>query len=214
LGYLAEGGNAVGACIAGVLPHRSYGSQPVTSKGLNLGDMFAARLKSYIVLGGIEPMHDISSPNALEALRAAEFVVALSPYETAKEYAHVILPIGTFAETSGTYVNLEGRWQSVPGAVPPVGESRPAWKVLRVLGNLLNLPTFDYTSSDQVADELRRLVGDVKTTPPAATRTLQSKLSLSEPSALREIPIYQSDAIVRRAPALQATREARKEPGA
>ena len=213
LGYLPEGGNAVGACVAGVLPHRGYGSQPLSSKGLNLGDMLAARLKSYVVLGGIEPTHDIAAPNAVEALRAAEFVVALSPYATAKEYAHVILPIGTFAETSGTYVNLEGRWQSVPGAVPPVGESRPAWKVLRVLGNLLNLPTFDYTSSDQVTDELRRLVDGIETTPPAATRALQSKSSSTEAS-VREIPIYQSDAIVRRAPALQATREAQKEPGA
>ncbi len=83
-------------------------------------------------------------------------MVALSPYGTAKEFAHVILPIGTFAETSGTYVNLEGRWQSVPGAATPVGESRPAWKVLRVLGNLLNLPGFDYTSSDQITDEVRK----------------------------------------------------------
>jgi len=212
LGYLPEGGNAVGAYVAGVLPHRTFGSQPVQGRGLNLADMFAAKLKSYITLGAIEPTHDIAAPNAIEALRAAEFVVALSPYASAKEYAHVILPIGTFAETSGTYVNLEGRWQSVPGAVPPVGESRPAWKVLRVLGNLLNLPTFDYTSSDQVTDEVRRQAGDIKQMPTATARTLQSKPA--DPATLHEVAIYQSDAIVRRAPALQATREAQKELGA
>ena len=212
LGYLPEGGNAVGACIAGVQPHRTFGSQPVQGRGLNIADMFAAKLKSYITLGAIEPAHDIAAPNALEALRAAEFVVALSPYTTAKEYAHVILPIGTFAETSGTYVNLEGRWQSVPGAVPPVGESRPAWKVLRVLANLLNLPAFDYISSDQVTDELRRQAGEIKSAPPALTRS--ARAAPAESTGLPEVALYQSDAIVRRAPALQATREAQKEQGA
>jgi NADH-quinone oxidoreductase subunit G len=113
LGYLPDGGNSVGAHVAGVLPTRATGGRAVQTAGLNVADMFAARLKAYIVLGAIEPQHDIASPAALEALNAAEFVVALSPYSTAKEYADVILPIGTFAETSGTYVNLEGRWQKL-----------------------------------------------------------------------------------------------------
>jgi NADH-quinone oxidoreductase subunit G len=95
-------------------------------------------------------------------LRTAECVVALSSYASAKDYADIILPIGVFAETSGTYVNLEGRWQSVPGAAKPVGEARPAWKVLRVLGNLLNLPDFEYLNSEQVRDELQAQVGNVK----------------------------------------------------
>ncbi len=221
LGYLPEGGNAVGAHIAGVLPHRNLGSQPVQAAGLNLADMLAARLKSYIVLGGIEPALDMASPGALDALKAAEFVVALSPYETAREYAHIILPIGGFAETSGTYVNLEGRWQSVAGATPPVGEARPGWKVLRVLGNLLNLPSFDYLSSDEITAELRRLTQDLAAKPVASQRLLQATLALSDPPVAQDIAIYQSDAIVRRAPALQATSEARgaarqaaKEPGA
>ncbi len=211
LGYLPDGGNTVGAYLAGVLPTRTVGGRLNQSSGLNVADMFAARLKGYIVLGGVEPVHDIASPAALEALKAAEFVVALSPYSTAREYAHVILPIGTFAETSGTYVNLEGRWQSVPGAAKPLGESRPAWKVLRVLGNLLNLPSFDYVSSDQVADEVRKLVSEASVSAPkASTRTLQSKLALAAPAALNNVPPYQVDAIVRRSPALQSTREAQR----
>ncbi|HMN45709.1 MAG TPA: NADH-quinone oxidoreductase subunit NuoG [Povalibacter sp.] len=211
LGFLPEGGNAVGAHLAGVLPGRTVGGRAVQSPGLNVADMFAARLKSYVVLGGIEPQHDIASPAAVEALKAAEFVVALSPYATAKEYAHVVLPIGTFAETSGTYVNLEGRWQSVPGAARPVGESRPAWKVLRVLGNLLNLPGFDHVSSDQVADEVRKQVAEAGTaTPKAASRTLQGKLALAPPSAVSDVPLYQIDAVVRRSPALQETTEAQR----
>ncbi|MFL6578332.1 MAG: NADH-quinone oxidoreductase subunit NuoG [Povalibacter sp.] len=211
LGYLPDGGNSVGAHIAGVLPTRTAGGRAVQTGGLNAADMFAARLKAYVVLGGIEPQHDIASPTALEALKAAEFVVALSPYSTAKEYADVILPIGTFAETSGTYVNLEGRWQSVPGAAKPVGDARPGWKVLRVLGNLLNLPGFDYVSSEQVAEELRKQVDEAAVEPPkAATRTLQSKLALSAPASNNEVALYQVDALVRRAISLQQTPEAHR----
>ena len=215
LGYLPDGGNSVAACLAGVLPHRAIGGRAAQPTGFNVADMFAARLKSYILLGGIEPALDIAAPAAFEALKAAELVVALSPYGTAKEFAHVILPIGTFAETSGTYVNLEGRWQSVPGAASPVGESRPAWKVLRVLGNLLNLPGFDYTSSDQISDDVRK---QLEAAPAFAikpsARTLQSKLALGaaaagEGSASRDVPIYSVDATVRRSSALQATSEAR-----
>ncbi|MGH8174640.1 MAG: NADH-quinone oxidoreductase subunit NuoG [Steroidobacter sp.] len=210
LGYVPEGGNAVGAALAGVLPHRAVGGRPAQPAGLNLADMFAARLKSYVVFGAIEPAHDIAVSAALDALKAAECVVALSPYASAKEFADVILPIGTFAETSGTYVNLEGRWQSVPGAASPVGEARPGWKVLRVLANLLNLPGFDYTSSDQITEEVRRAISEApEFALKAAARTLQSKLSLSASTAERDVAIYQVDAIVRRSSALQSTREAR-----
>jgi NADH-quinone oxidoreductase subunit G len=214
LGYLPEGGNTVGAHLAGALPHRSVGGRGVQSTGLNVGDMLAARLKSYIVLGAVEPNADIAAPGALDALKAAEFVVALSPYSSAKEFAHVILPIGTFAETSGTYVNLEGRWQSVPGAAKPVGDSRPGWKVLRVLGNLLNLSGFDYVSSDQITEEVRNAVGQAAgAAPKAVTRTLQSKLALNAPAQQREVSLYQIDAMVRRSPSLQSTAEAQRETG-
>jgi NADH-quinone oxidoreductase subunit G len=111
-------------------------------------------------------------------------------------------------------VNLEGRWQSVPGAAKPVGDSRPGWKVLRVLGNLLNLPSFEYTSSDQITDEIRAQANEAAgTAPKAVTRTLQSKLSLNAPAQQREISLYQTDALVRRSPALQSTSEAQREQG-
>jgi NADH-quinone oxidoreductase subunit G len=214
LGYLPEGGNAVGAHLAGVLPHRTVGGRAIQSAGLNVADMLAARLKSYIVFGAVEPQQDIAAPAAVEALKSAEFVVAFSPYSSAREFAHVILPIGSFAETSGTYVNLAGLWQSVPGAAKPVGDSRPGWKVLRVLGTLLNLPSFDYTSSDQITDEVRAQVAQAAgAAPRASARTLQSKLALSAPAHLRDISIYQVDALVRRSPALQSTPEAQREQG-
>jgi NADH-quinone oxidoreductase subunit G len=211
LGYVPEGGNAVGAALVGFLPGRGAGGRSVQSQGLNLADMFAARLKSYILFGAVEPTHDVAAPAALEALNGAECVIALTPYSSAKEFADIILPIGTFAETSGTYVNLEGRWQSVPGAASPVGEARPGWKVLRVLANLLNLPGFEYTSSDQITEEARR---DIEGAPPftvkASSRTVQSSLPLSAAAPERDVPIYQVDAVVRRSSALQNTREGRE----
>jgi NADH-quinone oxidoreductase subunit G len=211
LGYLPEGGNAVGAHLAGFLPGRSIGGQPVASPGLNIADMFAAKLKAYILFGAIEPKLDIASEAASGALEAAEFVVALSPYSTAAEFADVVLPIGTFAETAGTYVNLEGRWQSAPGAAAPVGESRPGWKVLRVLANLLDLPAFDYTSADQITEELRKQVGEApKFENKTVLRTLQATPASSSAPVVRDVSIYQVDAMVRRSSALQETREGRE----
>lgn len=208
LGYLPEGGNAVGAHLVGFLPGRSLGGQAVAAPGLNVADMFATKLKAYIVFGAIEPQLDIAAESVSAALEGAEFVVALSPYSTAAQFADVVLPIGTFAETAGTYVNLEGRWQSVPGAASPVGESRPGWKVLRVLGNLLNLPGFEYTAADEVTAEIRKAVDEAGAfTAKAATRTLQAKTA-GAPVA-RDVPIYQVDAMVRRSSALQNTREGR-----
>jgi NADH-quinone oxidoreductase subunit G len=205
VGYLPDGGNVVGAHLAGALPHRGAGGTALQNAGLNVADMLAARLKAYVVFGAIEPSLDIAAPDALDALNAAEFVVALSPYGSAKEFADVILPIGTFAETSGTYVNLEGRWQSAPGAARPVGEARPGWKVLRVLANLLNLEGFEYTSSEQITEALRNdLAQAPQFSVKSSGRTLQTAPSAS--SVVRDVPIYQVDAIVRRAQSLQNTR--------
>jgi len=212
LGYLPDGGNAVGASLAGVLPHRGVAGRAPEPAGLDIAGMFAARLKAYIVLGAIEPAHDIASGAALESLKAAECVVALSPYASAKEYADIILPIGTFAETSGTYVNLEGRWQSVPGAASPVGESRPGWKVLRVLANLLGLPGFDYISSDQITAELREQVDQAPAFKPAAPASGAAEPVPGAAPGL-DVAIYQIDAIVRRSSALQATRDGREAEG-
>ncbi|MEO6186334.1 MAG: NADH-quinone oxidoreductase subunit NuoG, partial [Steroidobacteraceae bacterium] len=159
VGVLAEGGNAVGAHLAGVLPHRAAGSVQRVKAGLDTSAMLAAPLDAYL-LWDMEPGADTLNPKALEALKGATYVVAATPYvtEELKSVAHVLLPIGTFAETSGTYVNLEGQWQSFAGAAVPVGEARPGWKLLRVLGNLLGLNGFAEQSSEEVRDALRLLV--------------------------------------------------------
>jgi NADH-quinone oxidoreductase subunit G len=207
MGVLAEGGNAAGAHLAGVLPHRAAGGVNREQPGLTAGAMLANPLDAYL-LWDMEPA-DALHPKALETLRAARFVVAATAFvsDELKSLAHVLLPIGTFAETSGTFVNLEGQWQSFAGAAQPVGESRPGWKVLRVLGNLLNLPGFDALSSEEVRDALRLLVE--RNAKPLATVPANITAQPEGAVTVTDLPMYQSDAIVRRATALQRTREAR-----
>jgi NADH-quinone oxidoreductase subunit G len=202
LSLLPEGANAAGAALAGALPHRGPGGESV-APGLDLGAMLARPLPAYLLFGGVEPESDTLVPGALEALRGARLVVAVTPYasETLRSYAHVLLPIGTFAETSGTYVNVEGRWQSFTGCIRPLGEARPGWKVLRVLGNLLGLEGFDYDSSDQVREELRARAGASPQPGPAR------EIGDVPRGAVVDLPMYAVDAIVRRAPALQRTRD-------
>jgi NADH-quinone oxidoreductase subunit G len=205
LGFMPDGGNAVGAALAGVLPHRAAGGRAVAVAGLNASDMLAARLRAYVLVGGIEGA-DLAPASAADAsLRGAECVVAITPYasEDILATASVILPSAVYAETSGTWVNVEGRWQSVAGAAKPPGEARPAWKILRVLGNLLGLAGFDYASSEDVRDELRRELDDVTTAAAAGGGFVPGRLAAFD--STREIGLYHVDAIVRRSAPLQAT---------
>jgi len=173
--------------------------------------MLSRPLKAYVLFGGIEPWIDALDAGCTRVLAGSEFVVAVTPFasETLKQVAHVLLPIGTFAETSGTYVNLEGQWQSFAGAAQPVGEARPGWKVLRVLGNVLGLEGFDYQSSEDVLEELRGQCGDAAPEGYWGTH----RAGVQTPAAgVVDLPMYQIDALVRRAPALQRTREGRRAP--
>jgi len=132
--------------------------------------------------------------------------VAITPYagEEQKASATVLLPAAAFAETSGTWVNVEGRWQSVPGAARAPGEARPAWKILRVLGNLLGLPGFEYLSSEDVRDELRRELGEFAAGQPVGSFTPGRLASVD---ATRDVGLYAVDAVVRRSRPLQETSE-------
>ncbi|HEX6572470.1 MAG TPA: NADH-quinone oxidoreductase subunit NuoG [Steroidobacteraceae bacterium] len=209
LGYLPEGGNGVGAALAGVLPHRTAGGRPVPNPGLNATEMLAARLKAYVLVGGIES-DDVAPGVTTEAsLKGADCVVAITPYasEEILSVASVILPSAVFAETSGTWINVEGRWQSVTGAARPAGEARPAWKILRVLGNLLGLAGFDYSSSEEVRDELQRELAGYAGGIAAAAPFSPGRLASMD--VTREVGIYQVDAVVRRSAPLQATADGR-----
>src|SRR5579863_5069051 len=213
LGRIAEGANAAGAYLAGAVPHRAAGAKALEQPGRNAGDMLARPLKAYLLFGGIEPSLDTLDPDAARNLAKADLVVAVTPYASAeiKSIAHLLLPSGTWAETSGTYVNCEGRWQSQRGAATPLGEARPGWKVLRVLGNLLKLSGFDYQSSEEVLAEVRSVCEAVQAGPYQGGHAVRVSAEPPDNEAppLIDVPMYQTDAVVRRAPSLQRTREGR-----
>jgi NADH-quinone oxidoreductase subunit G len=175
---------------------------------MNAAEMAQSVVSGYVLLG-VEPEADCAyARETLKALRAAQFVVTMSAFRSPvmDQIAHVQLPIAPFTETSGTFVNAEGRWQSFAGAIAPLSDARPAWKVLRVLGNLLRLPGYDYLSSEEVRDELLERVGNARA---------DNKVPWRAPASLKpktdgiiriiETPIYAVDALVRRAVALQET---------
>jgi NADH-quinone oxidoreductase subunit G len=212
LGELAEGGNAAGACLAGCVPHRSPGGAARPSPGLDARRMLEQPLPAYLLLN-TEPWADGLQPRAAETLKKSAFVAAITPFvdPVMAETAHVLLPAAGFTETSGTYVSLEGRWQSFAGAGRPPGTARPAWKILRVLGNLLNLPGFDYQSSEQVREELRAAVSTAASGTNGGTGGDTQAERALEPAAgeietLLDVPMYRVDPMLRRALPLQHTR--------
>lgn len=181
--------------------------------GRNAGEMLAHPLKAYLLLG-VEAELDTHDPQqALAALKSAELVVAMSPYQHAGalDYAHVLLPVAPFTETAGTFVSTEGRVQDFQGVVRPLGETRPAWKVLRVLGNLLGLDGFEQDSAEEVR---REALGERRVDTLLDNRLNDAALDALAPAAtegiqrIAEVPIYAADAIVRRSRPLQLTRDA------
>ncbi|KFB68674.1 NADH-quinone oxidoreductase subunit NuoG [Candidatus Accumulibacter vicinus] len=200
-GFIGEAANSVGGHLAKALP-----------TALNAYEMFAQPRKAYILLG-VEPELDCYDPQqAVAALKGAALVVMLTPFGdgAAQDYADVLLPITPFTETSGSFVNTEGRIQSFTGVVRPLGDARPGWKVLRVLGNLLALAGFDQNSSEQVRDE----IVPAGTTFVAGLDNRVSDVPLSlmvtagELQRIADVPIYFADPLARRASALQKTRDA------
>ena len=202
-GFLGEAANSVGGYIAGCAP--------AGRNALNAAQMLAQPRKAYLLLG-VEAELDTHDPQqAVAAMKSAELVVAMSPYQhRATEYAHVLLPIAPFTETAGTFINTEGAAQSFQGIVRPLGEGRPAWKVLRVLGNLLGVPGFEHDSAEDVR---RDALGNGDVAGKLDNRLKSSISSAAAPRAggiqrIAEVPIHAADAIVRRSRSLQITRDA------
>jgi NADH-quinone oxidoreductase subunit G len=212
LGYLSEGANSAGASLAGMLPHRDVGGHPVAAAGADAAIMLAGGLEALVLLG-LEPEADCAAGSGvLEGLARAGFVACLSAFVTPamKQYASVVLPVGTAYETSGTFVNCEGRWQSFHGAARPPGEARPAWKVLRVLGNQLALEGFEYLSSEEIRRELESRLGALAAGVPGMDAGAYEEISLRHENAvLNEPGMYATDMLLRRSRPLQETREAR-----
>jgi NADH-quinone oxidoreductase subunit G len=202
-GLFGEAANSAGGYLAGAVP----------MTGGNARTLFEQPRRAYLLVN-LEPEFDCANPaQAAKALAQADMVVALSPYKHgALDYADVLLPIAPFTETAGTFINCEGRAQSFNGVVRPLGETRPAWKVLRVLGNLLELPGFDYDTSEAVRDGLLGRAGAAPTAKLA--NELDWPIARIEASTqglqrVAEVPIYSADPLVRRAPSLQQTADAR-----
>ncbi len=203
VGYLTEAANTVGAQLAGALPGAG---------GLNAGQMLGGALKAVLLLNN-EPAQDSAAGREASRLAQAQMVVTLSPFKANLDISDVLLPIAPFTETSGTFVNAEGRVQGFHAVVKPLGETRPAWKVLRVLANLLGLPGFDFESSQDVLAAARGAqdAGQPFVSPTSLGNTTRAAIDLlpvaGEPVVAS---IYQLDGLVRRAPALQATADARQ----
>ncbi len=203
---IPEKGNSCGAWYAGAVPHRLPAGEVLEQPGLNVSEM-TDRQQTVYMLVEVEPDKDFANPvNAVEKISKGK-TIALSSYksESLMACADVILPIGSFAETSGTYVNGQCDVQSFSGATPSYGQSRPAWKVMRVLGNMIDAEGFDYLSSQDVLAELEAK-GSCQ-----PDNSLQSATS-GEPLLVKagieriaDLPIYAADAIVRRAGSLQHT---------
>ncbi|UUX94156.1 NADH-quinone oxidoreductase subunit NuoG [Aquabacterium sp. J223] len=208
VGAFGDAANAVGAQLLGVMPQRD---------GLAAAQMLAAdgaTPKAFVLLG-VEPAFDVADPAAARsALQRAEMVVLLTPFaDAALDVADVLLPVSPFSETAGSFVNAEGRVQSFHGVVKPLGETRPGWKVLRVLGNLLGLPGFAQESAEDVRAEALKRIGDIgQRLAPTAAPALPAAAQRPQAAALEriaDVPLYQADALVRRSPPLQATADAR-----
>jgi NADH-quinone oxidoreductase subunit G len=204
VGYLTEAANTVGAQVVGAVPGRG---------GLNAGQILSGALKAVVLLNN-EPVFDSAAgAPAAAGLNKAEMVVSLSPFKANMEFCDVVLPIAPFTETAGTFVNAEGRVQSFHAVVRPLGETRPAWKVLRVLGNLLNLPGFDFESSQDVLATIFESDGAVPSQVSAGglSNTSSAAVDLTSiASAPVVAAIYQLDGIVRRSTSLQLTADAKR----
>lgn len=223
-GILGEAANSVGAYLVGAIPEINT-LLSVTTKfdqmesGLNAAQMLGysndltdEKCRAFILMN-VEPEFDTyNSQKALKTIKSSEFVVSLSAYKgNAADYADILLPIAPFTETSGTYVNTEGRIQSFNGVVSPLGEARPAWKVLRVLANLLALEKFEYETPEQIRAEIFPEGLEINRYLNNNLRDFGTEIRVTEGQGMQrigEIPIYQTDPIVRRAESLQATQDA------
>jgi len=213
-GMIAQSGNSAGAWLAGVVPHRLPAGKTSNTVGMDVEQMIAKPRQVY-VLFNLEPEFDFSNmPAVTEAMEEADFVVIFTPYfsDDMREYADVILPIATFAEADGTYVNAEGRWQSIRKAVSAPQDVRSGWRILRVLANKLGFEEIQYQTSEEIRDELKALCGDITSFDSALTNydslslnNINDKDEQDKLYRISSMPIYAVDNIVRRADSLQAT---------
>jgi len=201
-GFFSEAANSVGGYVAGVLPGAG---------GMDAASMIANPRKAYVVLHAEMALDSAYGAQAVKALAGAELSVVLTPFRHSLDCADVLLPIAPFTETAGSFINLEGRLQSFNGVVKPLGDARPAWKVLRVLGNLLGLTGFDFDSIEQVraACVPQDLAARLDNRTALDAKESPKPLSTNGFERIADVPIYFADALVRRASSLQQTADAK-----
>ncbi|PWG64089.1 NADH-quinone oxidoreductase subunit NuoG [Sediminicurvatus halobius] len=207
-GRLTDGANSAGGWLAGALPERRPDGS--AGQGLDARAMLEQPRRGYLLLS-VEPEHDTwDGATALAALAAADTVVALTAWDGPglREHADVLLPIGTLGETAGTFVNAEGRWQTFAGVARPLGEARPAWRVLRVLANVLEVAGFEYQAPDEIHHAVRSVAGEagVAAAPDWAARPTPVKLE--GPLRIGAPAMFNVDGLTRRAASLQRTAHA------
>ena len=205
VGFLTEAANTVGAQWMRALPGEG---------GMDAAQMLQGKLKGLFLLNNEPEFDSAAGAQAVAALGKVEMVVTLSPFKTNLEFSDVLLPIAPFTETSGSFVNAEGRLQSFHAVVRPLGETRPGWKVLRVLGNLLGLQGFDFeTSQDVLGRATGAAVGSVSHVPQGllsnAVADMPQSVQVVDVPAPAVASLYQLDGLVRRATSLQLTTDAR-----
>ena len=206
---LADGANAAGAWLSGVLPHRNAKGDAVNGK--HAAEMIENGMNAFVLLN-VEPEFDSANPaQAVKAVNEADFVISLTPYVTdeMKAYADVLLPVAPFTETAGSYINVEGQLQRFTAAAATLADTRPAWKVLRVLGNIFELEGFEQVSCADVTDEAMQVMGSIENSNKVQWRC-PSELGKQSDGVTRVglLPLYAVDSIVRRADALQQTADA------
>ncbi|MFN3732844.1 NADH-quinone oxidoreductase subunit NuoG [Comamonas testosteroni] len=201
VGYLTEAANTVGAQWVKAMP---------AGNGLNAAQMIDGGLKAAILLNNEPEFDSAAGKAAIAGLNKAEMVVTLSPFKANLEFSDVLLPIAPFTETSGSFVNAEGRLQSFHAVVKPLADTRPAWKVLRVLANLMGVPGVDYETSQDVLAEATGGAAQVPANVLSNAAKAVSAVPAGNVTAPAVASIYQLDSIVRRATSLQLTADARQ----
>ena len=206
-GVMTDGANGAGAYLAGVVPHRGPAASVVEKPGKNAKELLTTDpVRAYFILGSELENDCAYSAAALRALAQAGLVVCISSFVTEKmrEYADFILPASVFTENSGTLVNTDGQWQSFTAASVPHGASRPAWKILRALGTLLELEGFEYHASENVRHELKELVNNMQPMPYDFMGMSEVEKPSAQLTRLGAWPMAYVDAYTRRADALVA----------
>jgi len=203
-GTFSDGANSAGAHLVGAIPYRNAAQQPCDGK--NIQQMLNGDIKAFIIQS-VEPDMDISA-DAMKAMQEADIVIALTAFEDSSiaQYADVLLPLAAFTETSGTFVNTAGQWQSFNGVVAPKGEARPAWKIYRVMGNLFELEGFEQSASTEILAEIQSSLSELSFQKgtwslPTSTQGSMAPVNIQN--------IYQVDELVRRSAPLQATLDGR-----